>query len=182
MYGLINSSLQNMIRKNFGDGTWDKIISESGVPLDSFLSMRSYDDEITYKLVGATSTVLNTPASECLRLFGHHWVLEVAGKSYGPLLDAAGNDMVEFLRNMNALHDRISGTFVEFVPPQFKVEEVTDGHYNIHYLSTREGLSPFVYGLLEGLAIRFNSELTILKQTDVPVENGEHTVFEVMVE
>ena len=52
MYGLINSSLQSMIRDKFGDEQWDKVLIASGVPEDSFLSMRSYDDAITYDLEG----------------------------------------------------------------------------------------------------------------------------------
>ena len=78
MYGLVNSSLQSMIRKKFGDETWNKVLSASGVPEDSFLSMRSYDDTVTYELVGAASEVLGESAESCLEMFGEWWVLETA--------------------------------------------------------------------------------------------------------
>jgi len=181
VYGLINSSLQGMIRAKFGEEQWNKVLTTSGVPEDSFLSMRRYEDAVTYELVGAASQVLGAPAEACLEMFGEWWVLETAAKNYGALMDAAGGDLLQFLNNMNALHDRITGTFTDYLPPEFKVEAMEEGRHRIHYVSKRQGLTPFVVGLLRGLATRFNSELEIHTQTSLPVESGEHTAFEVTV-
>lgn len=178
MYGLINNALKEMILEKFGEETWNDVLRESGVPEDSFLTMRSYDDEITYSLAGAASKVVGAPVEACLEMFGEYWVLETASKSYGMLLKAAGQNMVEFLQNMNALHDRITSTFLNYVPPEFFVEENGNLH-DIHYVSQREGLTPFVTGLLKGLGVRFETEVTILSQQSVEVETGEHTVFTV---
>jgi guanylate cyclase soluble subunit beta len=176
MYGLINNSLKDMIQKQFGEEKWQEVMAASGVPEDSFLSMRRYDDEITYSLADAASRVLGAPVDACLEMFGQHWVLETASKSYGMLLDAAGQDMIGFLRNMNALHDRITSTFLDYVPPEFHVEEL-DSDYVVHYISKRNGLTPFVTGLLKGLATRFSTTLTILEVTEHEVEQGSHTSF-----
>ncbi len=181
MYGLINSALQGMIREQFGEEQWEKVLAASGVPEDSFLAMRSYDDSITYDLAGAASAVLGAPVEACLEMFGEYWVKETAGKTYGSLMDAAGGDLVEFLNNMNALHDRITGTFVNYVPPQFEVESLDENRHRIHYISQREGLTPFVVGLLKGLAKRFDTRLDIEQMEAVAVTSGEHTIFEVTV-
>ena len=61
MYGLINNALKGMIEERFGEDQWQQVLTESGVPEDSFLTMRSYDDEITYSLAGAASKVLDAP-------------------------------------------------------------------------------------------------------------------------
>ncbi|MEH6635513.1 MAG: heme NO-binding domain-containing protein [Halioglobus sp.] len=180
MYGLINNSLKDMIQKKFGEEKWQEVLKTSGVPEGSFLTMRSYDDALTYSLAGAASEVLGAPVDACLEMFGEYWVLETATKSYGVLLDAAGTDMLEFLSNMNALHDRITSTFLDYVPPEFYVEKNDSGH-KIHYVSKREGLTPFVVGLLKGLAIRFECTLNILDQSEVDVEQGAHTIFHVEV-
>jgi guanylate cyclase soluble subunit beta len=170
-----------MIREKFGDEEWDRVLETSGVPEDSFLSMRSYDDAVTYDLMGAASAILEKPPEACMEMFGEWWVLETAAKSYGPLMEASGNDFVQFIGNMNALHDRITGTFVNYVPPEFKVESVGGDRHRIHYISKRQGLTPFVVGLLKGLAMRFDSELEIHSQESVPVASGEYTIFEVTV-
>jgi guanylate cyclase soluble subunit beta len=113
-------------------------------------------------------------------MFGKYWVLETATRSYEMLLSATGQDLVEFLTNLNVLHDRITSTFLNYSPPEFYIEEKED-HHLIHYVSQREGLTPFVIGLLNGLSERFRCTLTILGQTDVAVEEGTHTIFEVKI-
>ncbi|MEH6611280.1 MAG: heme NO-binding domain-containing protein [Halioglobus sp.] len=180
MYGLINNSLKSMILEQFGEEQWQKVLSSSGVSEDSFLTMRSYDDSITYSLAGAAAEVLGAPVEVCLEMFGEYWVLETATKSYGMLLNATGQDMIEFLGNMNALHDRITSTFLNYTPPEFFIE-TKESHHLIHYVSQREGLTPFVVGLLKGLAKRFNSTLTIISQSEVAVDHGAHTIFEVEI-
>jgi hypothetical protein len=180
MYGLINNSLKSMILEQFGEEQWQKVLSTSGVSEDSFLTTRSYDDSVTYSLAGAASEVLGTPVEACLEKFGEYWVLETAAKSYSLLLNAAGQDMVEFLGNTNALHDRITSTFLNYVPPEFFIE-TKENHHLIHYVSQREGLTPFVVGLLKGLAKRFDSTLTIISQREVAVDHGAHTIFEVEI-
>ena len=181
MYGLINNALQNMIREKFGDEKWEEVLRRSGVPEDSFLTMRSYDDALTYRLAGTASEVLGAPVEACLEMFGEYWVLETASKSYGTLMDASGDTMVDFLRNMNSLHDRITGTFLNYVPPEFLVEDLEPPRYHIHYLSKRKGLTPFVEGLLKGLAIRFGSQLEILGREEREAAEGTHMVYEVAV-
>ena len=181
MYGLINNAMQSMIRGKYGDDQWDKIQATSGVPEDSFLTMRSYDDAITYDLVDAAAEVLGESVEACLEMFGEYWVLEIATKVYGPLMDASGDGMMEFLGNMNTLHDRITGTFLNYTPPEFEVEELGDQRYRIHYISVRKGLVPFVVGLLRGLSLRFTSELEIHSQEEVDVDEGTHAIFEISV-
>lgn len=178
MYGLINNSLKDMVLDRFGEEKWQEVLETADVPADSFLAMRSYDDAITYSLAGAAADVLGASVDDCLEMFGEYWVLETATKSYGVLLDAAGSDMLEFLGNMNALHDRITSTFVSYVPPEFYVEKNNDS-VQIHYISSRKGLTPFVVGILKGLATRFEHTLTILEQSEIDVEEGTHTIFDV---
>lgn len=181
MYGLINSSLQGMIRDKFGDDQWDKVLAASGVPHDAFLSMRSYDDALTYQLVGAASDILGEPAATCLEMFGEYWVTEVANKSYGPLMDASGDTLVEFLGNLNTLHDRITSTFLSYVPPEFRVESEDDNCFRIHYVSKRKGLVPFVNGLLKGLALRFGNKIEIFDLQAEESREGTHAVYQVVI-
>jgi len=169
-----------MIIDKFGEQQWQQVLSTSGVPEDSFLTMRSYDDSVTYSLAGAASEVLGAPLEACLEMFGEYWVLETATKSFGMLLNAAGQGMIEFLGNMNGLHDRITSTFLNYSPPEFYVE-IKEDHHLIHYVSQREGLTSFVVGLLKGLAKRFDSKITILSIQDIAVDHGAHTVFEVKI-
>lgn len=156
MYGLIHSALKEMVIEYHGDDQWTKILKSSGVPTDSFLDMRSYDDDITFALVGATSQVLEAPVDTCLELFGEYWLTHFAPKTYETLLTAAGGNLFDFLENLDALHDRISTTFVGYVPPSFGLIRHSPTNATLNYLSSRKGMIPFVMGIIKGMQTRFD--------------------------
>jgi len=184
MYGLINSALQDMVITHFGEAKWREVHAHSGVPDDSFLTMRRYDDDITYRLAGAASEVLGAPVDDCMEMFGNHWVEAIAVKNFATLMDATGNDTVNFLHNLNALHDRITSTFLDYIPPEFKVEDIDPaaGRYHVHYHSERKGLTAFVTGLLHGLAKHFGDQLEFVSLTIDDAGEGTHSVFELIVQ
>jgi len=183
MYGLVNSALQDMIVTHFGEDRWLAIREHSGVPEETYLAMRPYDDAITYRLAGAAAELLKTPVDDCMNLFGRHWVAAVATRNFETLMDATGSDTITFLRNVNALHDRITSTFLDFIPPEFHLEDIdaAAGRYHVHYHSQRKGLSHFVTGLLHGLAKHFEDDLEIHSIEIDDDGEGTHSVFELTV-
>jgi hypothetical protein len=184
MYGLINNAMQDMVVTRFGEDQWQAIHRHSGVGEERFLSMRSYDDATTYELVAAASDILSTPVDDCLEMFGQWWVAEVATKSFAPLMETTGRSTIDFLNNLNLLHDRIASTFTNYVPPEFQVEDIdaTNGRYRVHYRSRRDGLTAFVVGLIRGLATHFRDRLEIIGIDIHPQAPGTHSIFDVAVE
>jgi len=176
MYGLINKALKTMIMEGHGQDVWKDIIKKSGVGEDSFISMERYDDSITYALVGATSEVLQASAEDCLELFGHYWATVTAPTAYGMLMDSTGEDLIGFLENVNSLHDRITSTFVGYIPPHFIVD-TDNNQVCLRYESKREGLTPFVVGVVKGLAERFGQEVSFGDVERCDVESGETSLI-----
>lgn len=159
MYGLVNRAVEEMIAERHGPDIWARIKQMAGVETDVFISHQSYDDAVTYKLVGAASEVLKTPADEILRQFGEHWVLKTGQASYGSLMKAAGRTFGEFLKNLPHFHTRVMLIYPKLKPPSFKVTEQTADSLKLHYISEREGLAPFGFGLLSGLGKMFDTEV-----------------------
>lgn len=176
MYGLINNALKSMIKEEFGTETWLQIVEKAGVGDGSFVSMERYDDNITYQLAGACSDILELPIADCLEVFGHYWISVTAANSYGLLLDSAGGDMLEFLNNVNDLHDRITSTFIGYIPPSFEVD-FTDSTIQLIYESKRQGLTPFVLGIIRGLAERYNESIAIGDVQALPSSGGEKSLI-----
>lgn len=155
MYGLINISVKNLVTEKFGHQKWEQIYERAGLENDIFLSNKTYDDQITYRLVTASSEVLGISAEEILKEFGRYWVLNVAPTGYGKLLEAGGRTYDEFLLNLPSFHTRVMLIYPEVRPPNFEVSMLEDGRLRIVYGSARPGLLPFIFGLLDGLAERF---------------------------
>lgn len=161
MYGLVNKAIEDLAISAGGEETWRRIKEEADVDVVAFVSMDAYDDDLTYRLVGAASRVLGMPAEEILKSFGRHWVLYTAREGYGPLLERAGSSLGEFLANLDALHTRVGLTMPALRPPSFQVDVVDDATFLVRYYSERGGLSPMVVGLLEGVGKRFGHEVVV---------------------
>lgn len=161
MYGLVNQSLQGFILSQYGKGSWDAIRSKAGVEVGTFVSMESYPDSMTYQLVGAASEYLSVGAEEILNGFGRHWVLVTGKEGYGELMSMAGKTLPEFLSNLNSLHTRVSLAFQDLQPPEFNVLQDDGQELRLQYISERDGLVPFVIGLLEGLGEVFGQDVDI---------------------
>ena len=87
---------------------------------------------------------------------------------------------MEFLQHTNDLHDRITSTFIGYTPPYFEVSN-NDNRVALRYESKREGLTPFVIGVIKGLAKRFGSTLTFEPVEKVQVSQGETSVIHFVI-
>ena len=161
MYGLVNKAIEDMVRRDHGDETWERVRAEAGVKTPAFLSTADYEDRVTYDLVAAASRLLEIDPGALLADFGKFWVLETAPKGYSDLLDAAGSDMRTFLLNLPDLHSRIMLILPNLKPPEFDIVEMGEHEAVLSYRSHRPGLQPFVVGLFHGLGQRFGHQVKV---------------------
>lgn len=178
MYGMVNKAVEEMVCLHHGEAMWERIKAKAGVDVDVFMSNESYSDDITYQLVGAASEVLQLPAEQILIGFGEHWVLHTAQEGYGGLMKAAGKTLPEFLRNLPNFHSRVSMIFPKLQPPRFECVNITDRSLQLHYISHRPGLAPFVVGLMQGLGKMFHTPVTV-RLVVAKDQGADHDVFEV---
>ncbi len=178
MYGLVHTAVRDMIICDFGEERWAKILQKSQVGEEAFTPMQNYDDAIILSLVSAASEELSLPAADCLRVFGKFWVLDTATKHYGEqMLSGYGDSMWDLLENLDHMHDRMASTFQGYDPPSFELEEAGDGSSLLHYRSSRQGLTPFVEGLIDGMAEHFDAKVR-REVVSSEIENGgDHVVF-----
>ncbi len=178
MYGMVNKAVEDMVVLRHGEMAWEQIKTMARVDVDVFMSNECYADDITYKLVGSASQVLKVPADQILIEFGEHWVLHTAQEGYGGLMNAASNSLSEFMRNLPNFHSRMTMVFPKLQPPHFECTEITGQSLRLHYHSHRQGLAPFVVGVMQGLGKKFNTPVTVW-QTTVKDQGADHDIFEV---
>lgn len=161
MYGLVNKAVEGLLKKDYGIEVWERVKAKANYSQDTFISMKSYPDSLTYNLVMAASEELNVSPSDLLEAIGEYWVLFTAKEGYGDMLSAGGTSLVEFLHNLNMLHFRLGNMMPEMVMPEFDIAEENSNSLKLVYKSTREGLAPMVVGIIKGLGKRFNTPCTI---------------------
>lgn len=178
MYGIVNKAIEDLVKEQFGNEKWDLIKQRSEVDVDYFISNEPYDDEITYRLAGAVSEVMQLPLSAVLEVFGEYWVLKTGREKYGSLMEAGGSNLKEFLLNLPEFHNRIMLMYPRLTPPEFRVSHIEEQSVYLHYYSKRTGLKDFVRGLLLGLGKMYHTPVTIELLEDR--EGGaDHEIFKV---
>ncbi|MEM6254224.1 MAG: heme NO-binding domain-containing protein [Cyanobacteria bacterium P01_D01_bin.156] len=179
MYGLINKAIEDMVCSHFDEDTWEAIKEKAELDdIDYFMSMESYPDDVTHRLVKAACEVLDMSSQDILKTFGKFWVTYTASEGYGDMLDNAGENLPEFLRNLDNLHARVGLSFPQLQPPEFECEEENQEKMELHYHSTREGLGPMVVGLVEGLGERFNTPVTV-ERIQQREDGADHDSFSI---
>ena len=178
MYGMVTKAVKELIDREFGEQSWSKIKAQAGLESlpDVFISNQPYPDEITYKLLGAAAEVLEVPIEQILEAFGRHWILHTAQEGYAELLQSTGKTLPEFLENLPNFHTRIGMIFPDLDPPEFQVTEFRDDSLHLHYRSHRQGLTHFVFGLLEGLATLYDTRIST-RLIESKTAGADHDVF-----
>jgi hypothetical protein len=178
MYGLVNKAIEELVIHKFGKESWESIRSKAGFHDVSFVSMQSYPDDVTYKLVGAASSVLQLQPEEILQAFGEYWVTYTASEGYGTLLDMAGNDLGQFLQNLDQLHSCVGHVMPNLKPPSFKCTDILNNSLVLHHYSSRAGLEHMIIGLIKGLGKRFNTTCSV-ELLETTSQGADHNVFKI---
>ena len=161
MYGLINKAIEDFVTQEFGAGSWERILEKANLDAEVFISMKTYPDEWTYKLVGAASEVLSLPADAILTAFGQHWIRFMGREGYGQLLTGCGKNLPNFLKGLDNMHAHIGLAFANAKMPSFRCTEMGPNLLQVDYYSERPGLGPMVVGLLKGIGDLFGNTVEI---------------------
>ena len=97
-----------------------------------------------------------------------------------PIGFCRGNNLFDFLENLDNLHARINTTFTGYTPPGFKLIRKSPNSATLVYTSSRHGLTAFVHGLLLGMQTRFNIDIEFVSIQTSTSDKGDRTVFELV--
>ena len=132
MYGMINKAIRTLVIREANEEIWEDVLEASGIDEDVYEDLESYDDSVTFSLVGAVSETLDIPAGDVLEMFGVYWATDVAPKGYGKYFEAFGNDFKSFVEGLDEMHVRITEMLPSLVPPAFEIEELGENHFKIN--------------------------------------------------
>ncbi len=180
MYGMVNDAVRTFIVQNHGEAAWATICDDANVTTREFEQLLTYDDDVTYRLVGAISKHLGADASQVLEVFGQYWPEYAKGTAVGNMIKFGGDSFIDTLESLDEMHQRVKIAMPDLRPPSFELEPVDDENYRLHYFSEREGLAPMVVGLLHGLAAQHE----VVVQVEHVAKKGDasdHDVFGIRV-
>ena len=95
-------------------------------------------------------------------------------------MKSGGDNFIDFIVNLPNFHSRVMLIYADIKPPEFIVEKVSENKIMLHYFSTRQGLTDFMFGLIQGLGEFYNTPISIIMAADR--RNGdEHDIYEINI-
>ncbi len=160
MKGVVFNILEGLIVEEFGDVIMEEIYSSvqfSGDVLP-FVGPESYPDSDLFAMVGYLSDKTSIPVDDLVFEFGKY-MLPVFYQNY-PVFFENMNSPIEFLKTVNdIIHVEVKKLFEDATPPIIIVEQENEKRVTLKYYSERK-LCRLLEGLLEGLALHFNKEVS----------------------
>lgn len=177
MYGMIHKAVRDMVVESYDDETWQSIARQAGIEDKHLLSLNIYDDILVYRMVETAAERLGKTTEQILEGFGKYFIRGTISGDYKNLIRTYGQSSFELLGNLNKLHSTIKSTFTGFSPPVFNLRMIDDSTAEVEYISKRAGLSPFVRGLILGLADFYQERIFVLSEKSLASGVGEVWVF-----
>ncbi len=161
MYGMIHQALRDMALREITEAEWSDLLRRGGHARPVCIGLEYYSDETTMALMDLVARRLDLPVEEFLQAFGRLWIDFAGASAYGRILDMAGDDFVSFLQSLDRMHSSIRSNMPRADMPSFEVVAADARAIRLRYRSSREGLAPFVQGILAAAAERFDEKVTI---------------------
>jgi len=177
MYGLIHNSVRDLVLNDLGADVWEQVTEKAQVSEQEFLSLKSYEDAVLLRILGAISDVGGIPLDDLLYRFGLHFIRHTAYTHYAGVMSMYGRSLWDLLANLNHMHDRMTSSFPEYRPPTFDLTDLGNGQYELIYISERQGLTRFVEGLIDGMAKQFSTSLDVSVLEESVTVEGQQTRF-----
>lgn len=150
-----------MVLEHKGPNFWASIERSAAAEPAHFISSVTYDDRITMRILEEAAKALGVALNTLLEDFGRYWILYAEQGSFGSILRFTGQDIKTFISNLDRMHSTIQDVMPQSRMPSFAVVREGPGNLLISYTSERDGLEPFVIGLLDGLFVRFDLTGTV---------------------
>ncbi|MGJ8561171.1 MAG: heme NO-binding domain-containing protein [Litorimonas sp.] len=161
MYGIIHNAVRSTVLLHADEAIWSDILAQAELTDQHFLSPANYSDEITFRMIDTVAAALKLSRAEVLCLAGRHWCDFSIAAGYGSLFSMAGQNLGDFLANLDRMHNSLNVALVEASMPSFELTRSDAQGFEIIYRSQREGLAPFVEGILHGLFRHYGEPMTM---------------------
>ena len=152
MHGMINRLLQSFVQNSYGQETWEQVVDRSGVGVQEFEAMLSYEDGTTEKLIAAVAEVLEKEPESVLEDIGTYVVSDPKLRATRRLLRFGGADFIEFLHSLDDLRDRTRLAMPDLEVPDLRLEQLSSSRFQVLCKGPIEQAGFFLVGVLRAMA------------------------------
>lgn len=152
MHGLICKSLEEFVRDQHGDEVWQQIVQVSGLPVNRFEALRSYDDDLMQSVFISTFQELGRANTLVLEDIGHWICTHPPLEPVRRLIRFSGTSFVDLIYSLDEIHDRARIALPGLGLPKFYVMEHGPNDFRIRSAWHLEGGGAVLTGILRAMA------------------------------
>lgn len=152
MHGLICKSLEEFVRDQHGDEVWQRIVQVSGLPVNRFEALRSYDDELMQSVFMSTFQELGRANTLVLEDIGHWICTHPPLEPVRRLIRFSGTSFVDLIYSLDEIHDRARIALPGLGLPKFYVTERGPNDFRVRSAWHLEGGGAVLTGILRAMA------------------------------
>lgn len=162
MKGIVFNLLEELVRRDFGEDTWDDLLDAAQVD-GAYTSLGSYPDTDLQRLVAAASQSLNLPPEAIVRWLGRESIPVLAARYPG--FFRPHTETSSFLLSLNdIIHPEVRKLYPGADVPVFDFDLSHLPEIRMSYNSRRRMCS-FAEGLIEGSAQHFGERVELHQAT-----------------
>jgi len=174
MKGIVFNLLEELVRREFGDAEWSRVVQDAEVD-SAFTSLDSYPDAVLRRLVAAVGKRAQKTPGEALQWFGRH-TMPLLATQY-PHLFAAQKSTRSFILTLNdIIHPEVRRLYPGADVPVFDFDTSSPDALTLGYHSPRR-LCALAHGFIEGAA-DYYGETVDVEQSECMHRGDAKCVFQ----
>lgn len=159
MLGTIVVCIQELVQKEYGQRTWEKILKRMKLPVEyKFYGHWVIDDKQFHDLFEACLTELNLTNQQLCNAFGKAWLHYTSVKYFA--FFGTKKNAKDFILDMDRTHQKIMEHIDNAAPPRFKYDLINENTVIMHYESKRNMVHLWL-GILNAVGDYFGEEIKV---------------------
>ena len=175
MKGLIFNLFEEVVRREYGDDTWEDVLENADVD-GAYSSLGSYPDAEITKLISAAASALQLEPQVVFRRLGRHALPLLAGK-YPQFFERHKTTRTFLLSLNDVIHAEVRKIYPGAEVPEFDYDTSSPDLLVMGYASPRR-LCALAQGFTEGAAAHFGEQV-VFEQPQCMNRGDQKCVFEI---
>jgi hypothetical protein len=159
MNGTVLMQLGKFVERTFGQGSWEKLLTDSGIGPRLYVPVQNYPDPEAMALVSAAAQKAGVPVPALLEDFGE-FIVQGLVQMYGFLIEPSWKTLDLIGNAEQTIHEVIRRSNAKAHPPRLKCERSSQEEVVVVYSSPRK-MCGLAKGIVKGFAKHYQERVAI---------------------
>ncbi|CAH8458274.1 unnamed protein product [Schistosoma bovis] len=144
MYGILFEILRNYVDETFGPSTWEAAVQIVNGQQLEIQTNRNYSTRLLTRIISTLCEFIGLPEEDIYYEFGIKSVDYLSNNGFQSLLQVLGKNYIDFLHNVNEMHEYLHYSYPKIKPPNIKVTSINHNVITLVYSSVREEFAHYL--------------------------------------